>query len=190
MTPPRCRLGLAALSLPALLAGQTPPRLAAQRPAVAALEYRGFAPGAAYRAFADRARALAQRDTLRCNTSRKTAQLMECGVMIRDPNDSAGFYVSAYVLEGKVAVVSLYDSGGPGLVERAKRDLAARFGPAQRRERSMWEWSQGRQFVRLNWRGGGGRGQSGWRVVSITLNDRDVMDGITRYVRRTSKRAP
>lgn len=184
MTLQRCRLGLAALVLPVLLAGQNPPsRPGAQPPGVASLQYRGFAPGAAYRAFADRARALAQRDTLRCNTSRKTAQLMECGVMIRDPNDSALFYLSAYVLEGKVAMVSLTDSGGPRLVERAQRDLAARFGKAHRRERSMWEWSSDRKVVRFNWRG---RGEARW--IAITLRDDDVMDGIARYVRRSERR--
>ena len=96
--------------------------------------YRGFSPGRPYREFAERARALAQRDTLRCNTSRKTAQLMECGVTIRDPSDSARFYLSAYVLEGKIAMVSLTDSGGPPLVQWARRDLSKRFGPAHRRE--------------------------------------------------------
>ena len=47
--------------------------------------YRGFSPGMSYRTFADRARTLAALDTLRCNTSASTAQLMECGVKIRDP---------------------------------------------------------------------------------------------------------
>ena len=147
--------------------------------------YRGFTPGRSYQEFAERARALARRDTLRCNTSRQTAQLMECGVMIRDPKDSARFYLSAYVLEGKVAMVSLTDSGGPRLVEWARRDLTSRFGPAHRRERSMLEWSSGRRVVRLNWRGAG---QARW--ISITLRDDEVMDGISRYVRRPARRAP
>ena len=165
------------------------PRLAAQVPAtppaaiVFSPSYRGFAPGRPYREFAERARALAQRDTLRCNTSRKTAQLMECGVMIRDPGDSARFYLSAYVLEGKIAMVSLTDSGGPTLVQWARRDLSKRFGPAHRRERSMMEWTSGRRVARLNWRG---RGAARW--ISITLRDDDVMDRIANYVTRPSKR--
>jgi hypothetical protein len=178
----RFRLGLAALVVPAILVGQTPPA----RPAPAAVprtalspSYRGFTPGRSYQEFAERARTLSSRDTLRCNTSRKTAQLMECGVMIRDPQDSARFYLSAYVLEGKIAMVSLTDSGGPRLVEWARRDLSARFGPSHRRERSMLEWASGRRVVRLNWRG---RGNARW--ISITLRDDDVMDGIARYVRR------
>ena len=56
-------------------------------------------------------------------------------------------------------------------------DLRKRLGLPQRRERSMWEWTKGRRFIRLNWRGG-----RGWRVISITLNDRDVMDRIARYL--------
>lgn len=169
------------------------PTLAAQAPAappappppavVFSASYRGLAPGRPYREFAERARALAQRDTLRCNTSRKTAQLMECGVMIRDPGDSARFYLSAYVLEGKIAMVSLTDSGGATLVQWARRDLTKRFGPAHRRERSMMEWTSGRRVARLNWRG---RGAVRW--ISITLRDDDVMDRIANYVARPSKR--
>jgi hypothetical protein len=175
------KLGLATLALPAVLAGQTPRAPAA---APTPLGYRGFAAGMAYREFAARAQLLARRDTLRCQTMRRTAQVMDCGVLIRDPADSARFYLSANVIEGKVSVMSFKDSGGTAVVERAKRDLAARFGPAHRRERSMWEWTNGRRFVRLNWRGKGS-----WRVVFITLNDRDVMDRISRY-RPTATRAP
>ncbi|MFN2571490.1 MAG: hypothetical protein ABR537_07755 [Gemmatimonadales bacterium] len=153
-------------------------------PVTFAATYRGFTPGRSYREFAERARALAQRDTLRCNTSRKTAQLMECGVLIRDPGDSARFYLSAYVLEGKIAMVSFTDSGGPPLVQWARRDLTNRFGPAQRRERSMLEWTSGRRVARLNWRGAGNA-----RWISITLRDDDVMDHISKYVQRPVKRS-
>ncbi|MGH7529987.1 MAG: hypothetical protein ACREMN_06345 [Gemmatimonadales bacterium] len=170
----------ATVLLPVALAGQNPPAPAAatSRPA-ATLSYRGFTAGKSYREFAQRARALAQRDVLRCNTSRHTAQLMECGVMIRDPRDSASFYLSAYVLEGKTAMVSLTDSGTPSLVDRTRRDLTAQLGPPQRRERSMLEWTSGRRVVRLNW-----RGARQWRVISITLTDNDVMDRISKYVKR------
>ena len=182
----RFRVALGALVVPAILVGQAPPppSAAPSTPRAAPLpSYRGFTPGRSYQEFAARARGLALRDTLRCNTSRNTAQLMECGVMIRDPQDSARFYLSAYVLEGKIAMVSLTDSGGPRLVEWARRDLSARFGPSQRRERSMLEWASGRQVVRLNWRG---RGNARW--ISITLRDDAVMDGIARYVRRPARR--
>jgi hypothetical protein len=164
----RVRFGLAALVLPVVVAAQ------ARRP----FSYRGFAPGMAYRDFATRAQTLAHRDTLRCQTMRRTAQVMDCGVRARDPSDSAVFYLSANVIEGKVSVVSFVDSGGVALVGRAQRDLERQLGPRQRRERSMWEWSteRGRRFIRLNWRGRGD-----WRVISITLNDRDVMDRISRY---------
>lgn len=148
--------------------------------------YRGFAPGMSYREFADRARRLSSRDTLRCNTSTNTAQLMECGVTIRDPGDSVRFYLSAYVIEGKVAMVALYDSAGFGdnrggaLVDRTKRDLTRTFGRPRPIGKSAWQWSYGRKVVRLSWRG---RGPARW--VSVTLSDNDVMDGISRYVRRT-----
>src|SRR5262245_35576508 len=126
------RLAGLVASLPALLAAQQTAPPAAPTVTAAALiapAYRGFSPGVSYRDFAARARALQRRDPLVCNTSTKTAQLMECGVLIRDPSDSAGFYLSAYVLEGRVAMVSFGDSGGPQLVERLKLDLTRRFGP-------------------------------------------------------------
>lgn len=163
------RLGLFALVLPAALSAQA-----------FAPVYRGFAAGVPYREFAERARALAGRDTYRCITSRRTAKLMECGVLIRDPADSAGFYLSAYVLDGKIAMISFTDSGGPRLVDRAKRDMAKRFGPAHRTEIGMWEWRSGREVMRFNWRG---RGDARW--ISITLADHDVLDGISRFARPT-----
>lgn len=174
---------LSSLVVPAILVGQTPPAAPAARTAPLSPSYRGFTPGRSYQEFAERARALASRDTLRCNTSRNTAQLMECGVMIRDPEDSARFYLSAYVVEGKIAMVAFKDSGGPRLVERERRGMLARFGPSHRRERSMLEWVSGRRVVRLNW-----RGAAQWRVVSITLTDNDVMDGIARYIPARARR--
>lgn len=178
------------LRIVATLAGTLVPlALSAQAPAARTAfspSYRGFTPGRSYQEFAERARSLARRDTLRCNTSRSTAQLMECGVMIRDPADSAPFYLSAYVLEGKIAMLSFYDSSGSAgrrLVEKTQRDLVARFGAPHRRERSMYEWTSGRRVVRLNW-----RGAAQWRVVSIMLTDADVMDRISRYVQRGKPR--
>src|SRR5213078_2183440 len=107
---------------------------------------------------------------------RRTAQVMECGVRVRDPVDSARFYLSANVIEGRTSVISFVDSGKVALVRRTQDELRKRLGVPQRRERSMWEWTKGRRFIRLNWRGG-----PSWRIISITLNDRDVMDRIARY---------
>jgi hypothetical protein len=183
MRLPLCLIYCCAVAAPSLTA-QARTQPAAPAPATFSPTYRGFTPGGSYREFAERARALAQRDTLRCNTSRKTAQLMECGVMIRDPSDSARFYLSAYVLEGKIAMVSLTDSGGPNLVQWARRDLTKRFGQAHRRERSMMEWTSGRRVARLNWRGAGAA-----RWISITLRDDDVMDHISKYVTRPTRRS-
>jgi len=156
-----------------------PAALAAQG---AGLTYRGFAPGMAYRAFAERARGLAEGDVLRCNTSANTAQLMECGVAIRDPADSARFYLSAYVIEGKIAMVSFGDSGDARLVVRAQRDLLGRFGPAHPRGVDSWEWAAGPRVARLSWRG---RGAARWIYVNLT--DNALMNGISRYVERVKK---
>ncbi len=162
---------------------QVTPTGAAPARSPGAAVYRGFEPGVRYREFATRARALARRDPLVCNTSKNTAQLMECGVLIRDPADSATFYLSAHVIGGRVSMISFTDSGSPRLVERIKQDLLRRFGKAQRTEIGLWEWKLGgggRKIVRFSWRGRGGA-----RWVSITLTDQDVIDEIRRFVKRT-----
>ena len=190
---------LFAVALPAALAAQAsrpnapPAAPSPPSPPPAPPSYRGFAPGVAYGEFATRARALTRQgaDPMVCNTSRKTAQLMECGGVIRDPTDSVSFYLSAYVLEGKVAMVSFGDSGGVSLVDRLKTDLTTRFGRPHAVKNGMWQWNYaggagegggGRgnvQTLRFTWRG---RGSARW--IYITISDRRVMDGIARYVRR------
>jgi hypothetical protein len=141
--------------------------------------YRGFAAAASYRDFAARARAVARSDPLICNTSRRTAQLMECGVVIRDPSDSASFYLSAFILEGRVALLSFGDSGNARLVERMQAELKARYGPPKITGTGTWEWSAGRQVARFNWRGRGTR-----RWVFLELRDGTILDSITKYLPR------
>ncbi len=112
---------------------QTPPAPAPApaRPPVAAPAYRGFTPGISYRDFLERARPLADSDFVRCQTSPHTAQVMECGVVIRGPNDAARFYLSAHFIEGNADVVAFYDSAGFGdkrgvpLVDRTKTACSA-----------------------------------------------------------------
>jgi len=159
------------------------PQASAPRP----FAYRGFAPGMSYRDFTTRARSIAQGDSdiLACQTMRRTAQVMDCGVRVRDPVDSARFYLSANVIEGRTSVIAFLDSGKVALVRRTQDDMRKHLGLPHRRERSMWEWTKGRRFIRLNWRGG-----PNWRVISITLNDRDVMDRIARYRPRPNRAAP
>ena len=159
------------------------PSVPARRPLVAP-EYRGFTPGIGYRAFVERARALADSDVVRCQTSPRTAQVMECGVVIRGPGDATRSYLSAHFIEGNADVVAFYDSAGFGdkrgvpLVDRTKRELARLFGRPRLIGKSGWEWRYGRRAVRFNWRG---RGTARW--VSITLMDKDVMDRISAYVK-------
>src|SRR5258707_6096412 len=133
--------------------------------------YRGFTPGMSYRDFSAQARALAptKDDILACQTMRQSAQVMDCGVRMRDPVDSARFYLSANVIEGRTSVISFVDSGKVALVARAQTELRNQLGTPQRRERSMWEWTTagGRRFIRLNWRGG-----RGWGGGSIKLHQR------------------
>ncbi len=141
----------------------------------------------AYRDFASRARSIAQSDSdiLACQTMHNTAQVMDCGVRVRDPVDSARFYLSANVIESRTSVIAFVDSGKVALVRRTQDDMRKRLGMPQRRERSMWEWTKGRRFIRLNWRGG-----PNWRVISITLNDRDVLARIAHYRPARTARPP
>jgi hypothetical protein len=152
---------------------QTPPALPI---------YRGFSPGISYRAFVERARALADSDALRCQTSPRTAQVMECGVVIRGPGDARRCYLSAHFVEGNADVVAFFDSAGFGdkrgvpLVNRTKQELTRLFGRPRPIRKSSWEWRYGRKAARLSWRG---RGTARW--VSIMLYDYNVMDRNSRY---------
>jgi hypothetical protein len=159
--------GLLVLLVPVALASQGAPPV-----------YRGFSTGMSYRTFAQRARGLSSRDALRCNTSARTAQLMECGVMIRDPSDSAHFYLSAYVIEGTVAMVSFGDSGDARLLARTRRDLLRRFGRPRSRPTSL-EWRNGRRVVAFSWRG---RGPARW--FYINLRDDELLKGTSPYAKR------
>jgi len=167
---------------PATGVSQTPSDPA--RPPLAGPVYRGFTPGISYRAFVERARTLADSDVVRCQTSARTAQVMECGVVIRGPDDGSRFYLSAHFIEGNADVVAFYDSAGFGdkrgvpLVDRTKKELTRLFGRPRPIGKSGWEWRYGRRAVRFNWRG---LGTARW--VSITLMDRDVMDRISAYVK-------
>jgi len=177
------RLALLAVVTPGVIAAQVTARPPASSPLPPSPPYRGFSPGISYRAFVERARALADSDVLRCQTSPHTAQIMECGVVIRDPRDAARFYLSAHFIEGNADVVAFYDSAGFGnargvaLVNRTKQDLTRVFGRPRPLGKSGWEWRYGRKSVRFSWRG---RGTARW--VSVTLTDNDVMDRIGRYV--------
>ena len=187
MTPLRSA-GLTLL-LPAWLAGQAVAPSSSAPPLPP--PYRGFTPGISYRAFVQQARALADNDVLRCQTSPRTAQIMECAVLIRDPRDGARFYLSAHFIESDADMVALYDSAGFGsahggaLVDRTKRDLTRVFGRAHVLGPGAWQWRYGRRVVRLSWRG---RGTARW--VSITLTDHDVMDRIRKYARTAIGRKP
>jgi hypothetical protein len=180
------RGALVVVCFPALLGAQ-----AAAPPPPLPPPYRGFTPGISYRGFVQQARALADNDVLRCQTSPRTAQIMECAVLIRDPRDGARFYLSAHFIESDADMVALYDSAGfgnaPGvpLVDRTKRDLTRVFGRAHVLGPGAWQWRYGRRVVRLSWRG---RGTARW--VSITLTDGAVMDRIARYARTAKSRKP
>lgn len=171
---------LASLLWSAPLLAQTS-AVAPAPPAPDSLSYRGFTLASPYGAFIQRARVMTASDSspLYCNTSRRTAQLMECAVQTFDPADSARFYVAAFVLEGKVAFLSFGDSGTNAIVDRAQKDMKTHFGRPSASRAGMWEWRSGRQVARLTWRG---RGTARW--IYISLRDEPLMDRIASYVPR------
>src|SRR3989442_13531586 len=181
----RAALFLTAM-LPATGVPQTPPGPA--RPTLSAPVYRGFTPGISYRAFVERARTLADSDVVRCQTSPRTAQVMECGVVIRGPNDASRFYLSAHFIEGNADMVAFYDSAGFGdkrgvpLVDRTKKELTRLFGRPRPIGKSGWEWRYGRRAVRFNWRG---RGTA--RRGSLPLMGRDGMGRVSADAKPTPK---
>jgi hypothetical protein len=155
------------LLVPVMLASQQAPPV-----------YRGFSPGMTYRTFAMRARGLSAPDALRCKTSANTAQLMECGAMIRDSTDGARFYLSAYVIEGKVAMVSFGDSGDAHLLTKTREDLLRRFGPARSYPTKL-EWKTGVRVATFTWRG---KGAARW--FYINLRDDVLLQGTSPYAKR------
>ncbi len=144
--------------------------------------YRGFRAGQSYREFADRARALqaAPREPLVCSTARRTAQVMECAVRIRDSVDGVVFRLAAHFIDGRAGFVSFGDSGGAALVERMQGEARSAWGAPSHMARGTWEWRDGRRFTRLNWRG---RGAARW--IYLTLTDLDVLERIASYVTPT-----
>jgi hypothetical protein len=177
----------ATLSLSFLVQLATAPAglLAQAPPEPAGYSYRGFRTGQPYREFAQRARALqvAVRQPLICSTARRTAQVMECAVRIRDSVDGVVLQLAAHFIDGRAGFVSFGDSGDAALVERMQREARALFGPPSAMARGTWEWRAGRQFTRLNWRG---RGAARW--VYLTLTDLDVLERIAPYVTPTPPR--
>ncbi|HEU5319553.1 MAG TPA: hypothetical protein VFX28_02035, partial [Methylomirabilota bacterium] len=163
--------GLAAQGLPS-----PPPAADSLAPS-----YRGFMVGAGYRDFAARARAVQAfaAQPMVCRTSRRTAQLMECGVIIRDPVDGVQLRLTAHFVDGRTGFVAFGDSGDAALVERVQREVRAVFGPPTHEAHGTWEWraASGRRFARFNW-----RGQGAARWAYVTLTDLDVLDRVARYV--------
>ena len=183
------RVGFIALLAPTVCLAQAAPPQARWSPASVAPAYRGLTPGLSYRAFVERANALADHDVLACRTAANTAKLMQCGVVIRDPADGARFYLSGHFVDQTADIIALYDSAGfrdtqgPALVARTYHDLRRVFGRPRRAHAGMWEWSYGHKLVRLTWRS---RGPARW--VAIQLTDQDVMDRIARYVKPAARR--
>jgi hypothetical protein len=171
-------LFLALTSFAQLVAAQASAVPAAAAPAVLPT-YRGFVVGLEYKTFAQRARAMQRsvREPLVCTTSRRTAQLMECRVVIRDTTDSAVFELGAHFIDGRAGFLSFGDSGGPARVEQLQAELRRTFGPPASVSQGTWQWGDERRFTRLNWRG---RGEVRW--IYLTLTDLDVLDQVRRYI--------
>ena len=99
--------------------------------------------------------------------------------MIRDPSDNARFYLSAYVIDGTIAMVSFGDSGDARLLARTRQDLVQRFGPPRSRPTSL-EWRTGPRVIVFTWRG---RGPARW--FYINLRDDKLLRGTSPFAKRS-----
>src|SRR5581483_7381747 len=95
--------------------------------------------------------------------------------------------LSAYVIEGRVVMLSFGDSGDVRLVARLQQELKRRFGPAHAVGHNSWEWrnpgavqpaSGEHRVVRLSWRG---RGAMRW--IYVNMADYELMNAIRHYAR-------
>lgn len=142
-----------------------------QRP----LAYQNLRPGSRLAEFARDVNRLAARDSLRCRTSTRTADLMECGAVVRDGDRRP--YISAFVIAGRIAMISVIDSGGPALVDDWRSRLRSTYGDARPTGRGMVEWVATSTVARFTWRG---RGDQRW--ISLTLTHEPTLAEIDRYL--------
>jgi hypothetical protein len=139
------------------------------------LEYRGLAPGASLSDFARSANTLASQDSLTCRTSAHTAALMECGVTITDGETTPT--LNAFVIGGRIGLLSVTDSGGAALVARWRDALTAAYGPGVMTRRAMIQWASGERVARLTWRASGDV-----RWISLTLAHEETLAQIERFL--------
>lgn len=148
----------------------------AQSASTAPLTYNGLEPGLQLTAFLERSDTLVPREAVLCQTSPRTAAIMECGAeLTRD--DGRQLYLAIQVIGGTVSMVSLTDGGREGTAAYWQEHLRAEFGQGTATRRNMIQWVRGDTVARLTWRGRG----DGERV-SLTITHDPTMARITEYL--------
>jgi len=147
------------------------------------LSYRGLEPGMPFADFSRAANRLGAADSLTCRTSAKTASLMECGITIADRERR--LTLSAFLIEERVGMLSVTDSGGPELVDRWRNALIGSWGPGIGTTRAMVQWVAGEKVARLTWRAAG---QQRW--VSLTLAHDPTLARIEEFLPGATRRDP
>lgn len=147
------------------------------------LAYRGLAAGIPLADLTRAVNRLALGDSLSCRTSAHTAALMECGATIAD--HGSRLTLSAFVIEGRVGLLSVTDSGGPDLVARWREGLAGDWGPGTATTRAMVQWVDGSSVARFTWRAAGDV-----RWVSLTLADDATLARIDEFLKSGARRDP
>ena len=147
------------------------------------LAYRGLEPGIPLTDLSRAVNRLAAGDSLSCRTSPRTAALMECGASIADQGHL--LTLSAFVIEGRVGLLSVTDSGGPDLVARWRQGLASQWGPGIETPRAMVQWVNGSSVARFTWRAAGDA-----RWVSLTLAHDATLARIDQFLRAGARRDP
>ena len=141
------------------------------------LHYRTLQPGTGFEEFADQVRALSDAESVSCLTSARTAELMECGVSIPAVDGGNDPYIAVFVIAGQIAMLSVVDSGTPGLADRWRGKMQTTFGPSTSARSAMEEWVDGESVARLTWRGNHSR-----QWISLTIVHEPTMARILEYL--------
>ena len=151
-----------------------------------ALHYRTLQPGTDFEEFSTQVRALSEAEPVSCRTSARTAELMECGVSIPAVDGGNDPYIAVYIIAGQIAMLSVVDSGTPGLVDRWRGEMQTTFGPSTSARTAMEEWVDGESVARLTW-----RGTQSKQWISLTIIHEPTMARILEYmIRRSSTEKP
>lgn len=109
-----------------------------------------------------------------CTTSRDP-RLVDCRGVVSDPRDGL-LSLTAALVDGALAILVIRGPLGEAGLERWRSDLEAHYGsvtPTSEHGQETWQWIRQRRMLRLTT-----RREAGARIVSVTLVDGPLLDGL------------